>query len=288
MIGPLAAGPRRLITSTEIRPDGAAPHKRRNGAGDGSMRAVAGRNTKVRPSPLLAASCRRRKCSGLACGSQHSSAPNCALFNTCSTAHKRSAGLSDWTTNTWPISIPACANAGAKTRCGGASRMMVLPSLDKSASIGPSRRNSPPPCCVHNNSVSIEQGQPPPGNSRSNRAKPVETLAAACLPIASPRHKTCGNDAASACAAERPGSDVEEGKECINISLRNNEIFIILYKNTVHEQKFHSRNQACKNLVLDNLQDVDLVLAERRERHCGAFALACAILERRSIRALGE
>lgn len=176
MIGALATGPLRLITSTEICPAGFASHNSRNGAGDDSICAEAGRNTKVNPSPLLAASCRRRKCSGLACGSQHSSAPKCALFNTCSTAHSRSAGFSDWTINICLISMPNCASAGAKTRCGGASRTIVLPARDNSVSTGASKRNSPPPCCVHSSSVSTEGGQPPPGSSRFNRGKPVETL----------------------------------------------------------------------------------------------------------------
>jgi hypothetical protein len=33
---------------------------------------------------------------------------------------------------------------------------------------------------------------------------------------------------------------------------------IILYKNTVHIEKLHSRNEACENLVLDKLRDVDV------------------------------
>lgn len=175
MIGALAIGPLRLITSTEICPAGLAPHNRRNGAGEDSICADAGRNTNVSPSPLLAANCRRRKCSGLTCGSQHSSAPKCALFNICSTAHSRSAVFSDWTTNTCLISMPSCASAGAKTRCGGASRMIVLPVRDNSVSTGASKRNSPPPCCVHSSSVSTEGGQPPPGSSRFKREKPEET-----------------------------------------------------------------------------------------------------------------
>jgi len=61
MIGAAAAGPRRLMISTEICPAGAAWHSSRNGAGDDSSCTAAGRNTKTMPSLLPAASCRRRK-----------------------------------------------------------------------------------------------------------------------------------------------------------------------------------------------------------------------------------
>jgi hypothetical protein len=44
---------------------------------------------------------------------------------------------------------------------------------------------------------------------------------------------------------------------------------IILYKNTVHIEKLHSRNEACENLVLDKLRDVDVsgvhVCAEKNQ-----------------------
>ncbi len=80
-------------------------------------------------------------------------------------AHKRSAGLSLWMMSNWEMSMPACASAGANTVCGGASRTMVLPACESRLSTGASKRNSPPPCCAHSNSVNMEGGQPPPGNS---------------------------------------------------------------------------------------------------------------------------
>ncbi len=214
MIGALAIGPLRLITSTEIRPADPASHSRRNGAGEDSLCTDAGRNTNVSPSPLLAANCRRRKCSGLTCGSQHSSTPKCALFNICSTAHSRSAGFSDSTTNTCLISIPSCASAGAKTRCGGASRMIVLPARDNSVSTGPSKRNSPLPCCIHISSVSTEGGQPPPGSSRSKCENPEETLETAWVPSESPRHSTWGSNAACACISEPHCANDKEDWDC--------------------------------------------------------------------------
>lgn len=170
MIGELATGPRRLITSTAICPSESARHSKRNGAGEDSSCADAGRNTKTNPSLLFAASCKRRKCSALACGSQHSNAPKLALFKTCSTAHKRSAGFCACTINTCLRSMPNCTSAGAKTRCGGASKMMVLPACVNAFSTGASKRNSPPPCCAQSSSVSTEGGQPPPGSSLLSRA----------------------------------------------------------------------------------------------------------------------
>ncbi len=59
--GAAACGPRRLNTSTDNCPAAAARHSKRKGAGDDSWRATAGRNAKLKPSPLPAANCRRRK-----------------------------------------------------------------------------------------------------------------------------------------------------------------------------------------------------------------------------------
>ena len=168
--GAAACGPRRLNTSIDNCPCAAARHKRRKGAGEDSWRAMAGRNTKLKPSPSPAANCRRRKWSGLACGSQHSKAPQLALLSICSAAHNRSPGFSDCTSKSRRTSMPACARAGAHTWCGGASKMMVSPAAARRDSKGASRRNSPSPCCAHSNSVKTEGGQPPPGNSRSSAA----------------------------------------------------------------------------------------------------------------------
>ncbi len=168
--GAAVCGPRRLNTSTDNCPLAAARHNRRSGAGEDSWRATAGRNTKLKPSPAPAANCRRRRWSGLACGSQHSKAPKLALLSICSAAHRRSPGLSDCTSNSRRTSTPACARAGAKTWCGGASKTMVSPAAAKRDNRGANRRNSPSPCCAHSNSVNVDGGQPPPGNSRSSTA----------------------------------------------------------------------------------------------------------------------
>lgn len=180
------APPRRLRKRTISCPPSPSS-SRRSGAGDGCPAQATGRKTKSSVRLLSAASCSRRSALLCTSGSQATTAPtpSAASERSQAQAASRPGALA---TSKRDKSRPYSCSAGACSGCGEATQTsQASSSLDSRARAGSSRLSSPMPRCNGKISVRPPRGQPPPGNSRSSSAKPVDTPGSGALASASPR-----------------------------------------------------------------------------------------------------
>ena len=205
-------GPRRLSSSTARWPRAPAESKSRSAHGDDSARARAGRNRKATVSLPAAATSRRLTWRASRCVVQHSTLPRAPLAKACSATHLASLARLGETTMSRARSIPADAQAGACSACGGATSSDHFPSPARCASAGIISEHSPIPTRSDRISVSVPRGQPPPGSSSSSALKPLANAGMVALARPLARH-TSGRARMSARetgAAEIIGNSVQK------------------------------------------------------------------------------
>lgn len=119
---------------------------------------------------------------------QHSTAPTAPLDRACSAAHSTSRCSVGASTTRCARSMPFAAQAGAWSRCGGATSKdhrfssRIRPSADITS------EHSPRPTPSTRISVSAPRGQPLPGNSASSSGNPLDTAGINALARRSAHH----------------------------------------------------------------------------------------------------
>ncbi len=193
--------PRRLGIRTSRCQPAPSVTASRSGADDASRKAVTGRSRNTGASQPCAWTWSLRICSGRACGSQDRMAPAGSALMTCSVAHRRSAGVAASIQTTWSAESPSWQSPPTWGSFGGAIKYRRPRSLVNAGMAGPSSRHSQTAACAVSSSVKLRVGQPPPGSSASNTAKPVDTVMESRPPSSVPRQR-----ASATCAGKGLGS----------------------------------------------------------------------------------
>lgn len=128
-------------------------------------------------------------------------APAGSALMSCSVAQRRSAGVAASIQTTWSADRPSWQSPPTCGSFGGAIKYRRPRSLVNAGMAGPSSRHSQTAACAVSSSVKLRVGQPPPGNSASNAAKPVGTVMESRPPSSVPRQR-----ASATCAGRGLGS----------------------------------------------------------------------------------
>ena len=108
--------------------------------------------------------------------------------------------------------MPAWRKPG---RCGcfGAPTTTTLPPCRTMARrAGPISRHSNTDGCEHRTSLRDWKGPPPPSNTASREANPLDTTAQTCLPRSHPRQTNCSSSDGSATGCERRVLNLDGGE----------------------------------------------------------------------------